>query len=166
MRADPISHDLLTMHQSRFDHDDSRRDFLHTCFYSLAGVTLIAGFAPLISGCDTNAVAPVDKNFTATYDVSALDADGKAMVTATSGADGTPIILVRTTATTFVALSMYCTHEGCQVDPPRNGTITCSCHGSLFDLEGNVTRGPASTPLFRYNTTYNATNRTLLVSAS
>jgi nitrite reductase/ring-hydroxylating ferredoxin subunit len=40
------------------------------------------------------------------------------------------------------AMSAVCTHAGC---PTResNGQLFCPCHGSLFDRNGNVTRGPA-----------------------
>jgi len=45
------------------------------------------------------------------------------------------------------ALSTVCTHAGC--DMSRYGSVSssgmyCSCHGSRFDTNGNVTRGPAS----------------------
>ncbi|HUJ28816.1 MAG TPA: Rieske (2Fe-2S) protein [Myxococcales bacterium] len=48
------------------------------------------------------------------------------------------------------ALSLICTHEGC--DMSRDGSVSaslidCACHGSLFDGQGNVLRGPASSPL-------------------
>ena len=47
------------------------------------------------------------------------------------------------------ALSAHCTHLGCQVRPGRN-FLTCPCHGSTFDLEGAVVRGPAPKSLPRF----------------
>jgi cytochrome b6-f complex iron-sulfur subunit len=46
------------------------------------------------------------------------------------------------------ALSALCTHVccECQFDSSANN-IACPCHGSVFDLNGNVLRGPASSPL-------------------
>jgi cytochrome b6-f complex iron-sulfur subunit len=46
------------------------------------------------------------------------------------------------------ALSAVCTHLGC-ITRFRSDerTIACPCHGSRFDLEGNVLHGPAPRPL-------------------
>jgi cytochrome b6-f complex iron-sulfur subunit len=40
------------------------------------------------------------------------------------------------------AISTVCTHLGCIVRPTGNG-FDCPCHGSKFDTDGGVTRGPA-----------------------
>lgn len=46
------------------------------------------------------------------------------------------------------ALSAVCTHLGCITRYVSDeGAIACPCHGSKFDLEGNVTHGPAPHPL-------------------
>lgn len=46
------------------------------------------------------------------------------------------------------ALSAICTHKGCLVRwDNRKGELYCPCHGSAFDLNGNVKRGPAPRPL-------------------
>ena len=46
------------------------------------------------------------------------------------------------------ALSAVCTHLGCITRPVSSeGIIACPCHGSRFDLEGNVIQGPAPRPL-------------------
>ena len=46
------------------------------------------------------------------------------------------------------ALSAVCTHLGC-ITRFRSDerVIACPCHGSRFDLEGNVVHGPAPRPL-------------------
>jgi cytochrome b6-f complex iron-sulfur subunit len=46
------------------------------------------------------------------------------------------------------ALSAVCTHLGC-ITRFRSDerAIACPCHGSRFDLEGNVVHGPAPRPL-------------------
>lgn len=48
----------------------------------------------------------------------------------------------------FRALSSVCTHLGC-ITRYRAGEriITCPCHGSRFDLDGEVLAGPAPRPL-------------------
>lgn len=64
--------------------------------------------------------------------------------------------VMRTGATTFLALSTVCTHQGCDADVVDNGTIvSCSCHGSRFDKNGNVLNGPAEQPLPQLATVYN-----------
>jgi len=46
------------------------------------------------------------------------------------------------------AMSAVCTHLGCITRYVTDeGSIACPCHGSRFDLEGNVTHGPAPRPL-------------------
>ena len=46
------------------------------------------------------------------------------------------------------ALSAVCTHLGCITRfLSDQGVIACPCHGSRFDLEGNVVEGPAPRPL-------------------
>ena len=52
------------------------------------------------------------------------------------------------TAAGVFAMSAVCTHLGCITrHVPDEGAIACPCHGSRFDLEGNVTHGPAPRPL-------------------
>lgn len=46
------------------------------------------------------------------------------------------------------AMSAVCTHLGCITRYVSDeNAIACPCHGSRFDLEGNVTHGPAPRPL-------------------
>jgi Rieske Fe-S protein len=41
-------------------------------------------------------------------------------------------------------LSKVCPHAGCNVDYSEKDTkFVCPCHGSEFDINGNVTQGPA-----------------------
>ncbi len=46
------------------------------------------------------------------------------------------------------AVSAVCTHLGCITRYLSDeGVIACPCHGSRFDIEGNVVHGPAPRPL-------------------
>ena len=47
---------------------------------------------------------------------------------------------------TYKALLLKCTHYQNQLTTTGNG-FTCSLHGSKFDKEGNVLKGPAENPL-------------------
>jgi cytochrome b6-f complex iron-sulfur subunit len=47
------------------------------------------------------------------------------------------------------ALSLVCTHLGCTVNVTPTELI-CPCHGSTFDRQGRVLKGPADRQLERY----------------
>jgi len=53
-------------------------------------------------------------------------------------------------------MSAVCTHEGCLLDDGAATVaagLSCSCHGSTFDGNGTVTRGPARTALQHFAVT-------------
>jgi Rieske Fe-S protein len=52
---------------------------------------------------------------------------------------------------TYKALLMQCTHQDNQLTATGNG-FSCSLHGSQFDKDGKVRKGPAEDPLTQYNT--------------
>jgi cytochrome b6-f complex iron-sulfur subunit len=49
----------------------------------------------------------------------------------------------------FFVVSSECTHLGCNVKHTASG-FECPCHGSRFDENGRVVRGPAPRPLAWY----------------
>ena len=50
----------------------------------------------------------------------------------------------------WYALLNRCTHLGCQPAlDPWSRLLVCPCHGSRFDLQGRVVKGPAERPLPR-----------------
>jgi cytochrome b6-f complex iron-sulfur subunit len=60
---------------------------------------------------------------------------------------GKPVIIVRTEDEVH-ALSAVCTHLGCIVKWEKDTQrLICPCHIATFDLRGNVTGGPAPSPL-------------------
>ena len=51
------------------------------------------------------------------------------------------------------AMTITCTHQGCDVEPSGSGSsvrVRCPCHGSEFNSNGAVTRGPAGAPLAHF----------------
>lgn len=62
-----------------------------------------------------------------------------------------PVVLINLDGASFRALSGVCTHLGCNVRPSGR-FLQCPCHGSTYDLEGQVTRGPAEQPLRMFET--------------
>lgn len=39
--------------------------------------------------------------------------------------------------------SAHCTHLGCKIDKLEGDRFVCPCHGSQYDLQGKVLKGPA-----------------------
>lgn len=74
-----------------------------------------------------------------------------------------PIAVVRTAATTYLALSRVCTHANCTINVNATN-FTCPCHGSRFNSTGQVTQGPATTALERFTATLSADGTTLTIS--
>jgi Rieske Fe-S protein len=150
----------------------NRREFLVRCAGALAGITIVGVAAPLLQGCEPTTAAgdlssPTGNsngNGGTTFEVSSLTADGQSLVTSTRGPDGKHLLLVRVSAAEYLALSMECTHQQCEVGPPSGGVMVCPCHASRFNLQGAVLTGPATSALKRYATTYDAVNRKLAVN--
>lgn len=63
-------------------------------------------------------------------------------------ADKTPVLVVRDPKDKekLLALNVTCSHAGCASDY-KDGVIVCPYHGSRFNLDGSVARGPARQPL-------------------
>ena len=58
------------------------------------------------------------------------------------------------------AMTLTCTHQACNMATQgsvSSSGISCACHGSRFDVEGNLTRGPASAALAHLSVTADAT---------
>lgn len=47
------------------------------------------------------------------------------------------------------ALNLVCTHLGCTINVTPTAFV-CPCHGSSFDRQGRVLKGPANRQLLRY----------------
>ena len=60
--------------------------------------------------------------------------------------DGSKVLVARMPGDEVLAFSAVCPHEGCTV-APDDGQFTCPCHGSQYELNGDLKRGPARTGL-------------------
>jgi Rieske Fe-S protein len=48
----------------------------------------------------------------------------------------------------LTAYTLVCTHNGCAPSAPdATGILSCPCHGSKFNADGTVNKGPAKKPL-------------------
>jgi cytochrome b6-f complex iron-sulfur subunit len=65
-----------------------------------------------------------------------------------------PLAITRLADTSVAAVSRICTHEGCTVNLPVASLLTldCPCHGSRFQVTGQVVNGPAARPLASFPT--------------
>ena len=69
---------------------------------------------------------------------------------------GNPVLITHT-STGFKAFSAKCTHQGCTIPEPINGTSTCPCHRAKFDAStGAVKQGPATKSLAKKTATVSA----------
>lgn len=69
--------------------------------------------------------------------------------------DSLPVCIGRDDAGVY-AMTLTCTHSGCNM--AQDGSVgpqgvLCACHGSRFDADGNVVRGPAVDPLQHFAVT-------------
>lgn len=141
-----------------------RREFLKRTGLVIGAASLTSVLAEILASCST-ATSPNVTHGTTTVNIASLTSDGQFIVDKSiPPPDGTPILVIRQSATSYTALSMLCTHQGCQVNAPSDGTILCNCHGSTFDLHGNVLGGPAPSPLKNYGVTLNASAQTITVT--
>lgn len=114
-----------------------------------AGIGLGATAIAACSGSGQKAAPPATESSTGT------SAPGQAagtlaktsQVPVGSGLIVDDVVLTQPTAGVFKGLSTVCTHAGCAVSSVADGKITCPCHGSTFDLDGAVLKGPATKPL-------------------
>lgn len=92
---------------------------------------------------------------------SALSAVGG--VARVDGGSGTPTALVRTGASTFVALSMVCPHAGSTIGFSGSGW-TCPNHGAQFATTGAWAGGQATSSLTSFTTVYDGAAGTVKIS--
>lgn len=124
-----------------------RREFVTTCACLLAG--------GLVSACASLAARPVPitdgRIRLALAEHPELSRSDGALKIMPQGATN-PLYVLRLDDGQFAVISPICTHQGCTVDiqGPR---LVCPCHGSTYDREGHVLRGPAERSLTRFTAT-------------
>jgi len=101
---------------------------------------------PVVSGSLANGVVTVPIG-----DSSPLGSSGSMALVQASG---TALLVARTGPDSFTALSAICTHQTCTITDFSNQLFVCPCHGSEFDTNGHVVRGPAAVALRTYPTQF------------
>ncbi len=83
--------------------------------------------------------------------VKDLDRNGRLLQTF-SGDQKVLVVRDPKTTDTLHALNPICTHRRCPVDWQQDSqNIFCACHGSTYQPDGAVVKGPASDPLESYD---------------
>jgi Rieske Fe-S protein len=115
------------------------------CACAAAGLTLV--------GCGSSATAPA----TLSGSLTIADYGGLANVggVALVSVEGSPVAVVRTGATTFLALSRICPHQGATINLSGSG-FKCPRHGAEFSLQGTWTGGEPTSNLRSYPTNYDS----------
>jgi cytochrome b6-f complex iron-sulfur subunit len=116
----------------------TRRDFLKIANSAVLTVAGLIGLAGLFRFLDTQ----TEPSPQADFDLGLPD---KYPLGSRTVLPEVPALLIHSQSG-FSALSLVCTHLGCTVESQADG-FACPCHGSRFDLQGSVTRGPAGKPL-------------------
>lgn len=75
---------------------------------------------------------------------------------------GAPVAIVRTSTSSFIALSRVCPHQGGIVQQ-SGSRFVCPVHGATFDLNGTWVGGQRTSSLHQYATTYDAASNTLTI---
>jgi Rieske Fe-S protein len=80
-------------------------------------------------------------------------------------ADKKKIIVIHSDEKSYKAFENKCTHQGGQVAyRHQDGFMECTVHGSRFDTEGRVVKGPAEKPLTELRTSLDKDQLTVYLS--
>ncbi|WP_299183363.1 Rieske (2Fe-2S) protein [uncultured Aquimarina sp.] len=138
-----------------------RKEFIKTCGYACLGATV---FAPIMQGCvSTKSITATIEGEKLLVPLSNFEKDGKLLkyLIVNNSQLQYPIYVFRFSESKYTALYMQCTHQGNEVTA-YGEKLVCSAHGSEFDNKGDVTNGPASSPLRTFQT--NLSNQNILIS--
>ncbi|MBP6208202.1 MAG: ubiquinol-cytochrome c reductase iron-sulfur subunit [Anaerolineales bacterium] len=131
----------------------SRRDFLRLASNSLLGLSGALGLGGLFRflSFDMDPAPPSE------YDLGP----------ATDFPTGSRTLLMHIPAVLihndegWLAMSLVCTHLGCTVEAKDKG-FECPCHGSKYDAQGYVSRGPSTKSLRRLRVEVNEAGNVML----
>jgi Rieske Fe-S protein len=133
----------------------SRRTFISQTVLAAAAAALAACAG---GGGDVTAPASVGSSIKVA-DYPALAATGGVALVTVGGAR---LAIVRTDATSFVALSRVCPHEGGTISPSSTGFL-CAQHGAQFNATGTWVGGQRTSSMRSYPAVYDAATGTLAI---
>lgn len=139
MESINLQHIAIPAIRSNADMSElSRRDFLKLVTTSLLTISGALGVGALFRFLDYQTEPPVKTEFD-------LGPASNYPIGSRSLIPDAPAVLIHN-QNGFAALSLVCTHLGCTVEQKGDG-FACPCHGSHYDENGKVLRGPAQQPL-------------------
>ena len=144
------------------EHCINRRQFLTSAAAGAAGLVAL-------SACGDGVVTgPFADELTQPVSIVVANFPGLATTGTLVRVPDNAIVVARTGDSTFIALSMICTHQGCTTGLTPGNQLECPCHFSRFASDGSVINGPSTgegiTPLRQYLTSYNQATDTLTIS--
>jgi cytochrome b6-f complex iron-sulfur subunit len=129
----------------------SRRNFLE----NLWKLSALGTVGPALAGCASGGLSLVRVREEDDYlkiplaEAPELAKPGGAVALSSAEQGELNIIVLHLGENEYIALSPICTHLGCRVRKARDG-FECPCHGSRYDLHGQVVNGPTARPLARF----------------
>jgi cytochrome b6-f complex iron-sulfur subunit len=128
--------------------DTQRRSFLNILWISLGFFALAEFIAVALAFLRPSRLKASKENADSMVSAGAVDSFKPNSVTAFVRGK---FYLARLEDGGFLALSRDCTHLGCSVPwVEKEMKFACPCHGSVFDITGNVTGAPAPRALDIY----------------
>jgi Rieske Fe-S protein len=160
-KADAISNacaSCIASHQNEETVTIGRRQFISASVLAAAAAALAACSA---SGGGGDFTGPTSVGLTLKVsDYPTLASVGGVALVSSSGS---PIAVVKTGATTFIALSRVCPHQGSTVNLVTNGFL-CPNHGASFTLNGTWTGVQRTSNMRSYTTTYDSAAGTITIA--
>ncbi len=144
----------------------SRREFVQLTSSILIASMTVATLSALFNGCTKEESNPVQPPQGTSFTIKLSEHPELSQVGGfkTFTVNSTPIIVFRTGQTTFKALSLVCTHQGCTINWVNSSMqFQCPCHGAKFDKDGNVIQGPASRNLQSFRTEYKSDTNEVVI---
>ncbi len=125
-----------------------RKEFLALVGTSIAAITIGSCIGGCSKGNTSNPASP-----SVNFNLNLADPANSALNTNGGYIYSQGVIVAKTQAGAFIAVSQACTHQGVSVvySSSLNG-FSCPAHGSTFANNGAVTGGPASSNLKSYST--------------
>jgi cytochrome b6-f complex iron-sulfur subunit len=138
----------MNVQEKKTQADSTRRSFLNILWVILGGAALAEFVAIAIAFLRPRKAKAQREEADAVIDAGPVDSFELESVTAFVRGK---FYLARLADGGFLALSRNCTHLGCSIPwVEKEKTFACPCHGSAFDITGNVINAPAPRALDIY----------------